>query len=230
MTGVRTPSEGLIQLTQTGLLCSASDEVLEALRAEFDRLHCIRLRQFVEPGLLTLLQRHIERAEFYNRVHEGIGVELCMVDNAISAVLHFLTNRADLFRAAERITGCGGISSFEGRVYRMASGTGHYDSWHGDVGGQRMIGMSVNLSTEIFSGGVFQLREIADSHILYEMANTGFGDAILFRISRRLCHRVTPMEGDVTKTAFAGWFKPQPPLHPLLRRCAEAESRLEICG
>jgi hypothetical protein len=36
--------------------------------------------------------------------------------------------------------------------------------------------------------------------------NTGFGDAILFRISKDLEHRVTEVVGEVAKTAYAGWF------------------------
>lgn len=37
--------------------------------------------------------------------------------------------------------------------------------------------------------------------------NTGLGDALIFRISGELKHRVAPMEGDEAKTAFAGWFR-----------------------
>jgi len=224
MRNALSPEDAIVQVSQNGLVCSASVAALDALRAEFDHSHCIRLQRFVAPGLLDVLQRHIDRAEFYDRVHDGIGLELCMVDNAIALELHLLTNRPDLFRFVERITGCARIGSFEGRVYRMKPGGGHYDSWHGDVGDERMIGMSINLSREVFSGGLFQLRELApQSPILCEVANTGFGDAILFRISRQLCHRVTPMEGSAAKTAFAGWFKAQLPAHPFLRKCAEGD-------
>ena len=70
-----------------------------------------------------------------------------------------------------------------------------------------MIGMSINLSTEVFPGGTFLLRERKSGHILCELANTGAGDAILFQIARQLQHRISDMEGSVSKTAFAGWFR-----------------------
>jgi hypothetical protein len=211
----------MIQITRAGTIAAGSQESEQALRAEFDEKHCVRICQFLEPGLLELVQRGLEHAEFYDRAHGDIGLELCMADNHLSGLLHFLTSSPPLFEAIERITGCGRIGSFEGRVYRMIPGGGHYDSWHGDTGNQRMIGMSVNLSAAPYSGGVFQLREHHDGPIRCEVANTGFGDAILFRISPYLFHRVTPVEGTAAKTAFAGWYVPQPHWHPLVRAAAQ---------
>jgi hypothetical protein len=43
--------------------------------------------------------------------------------------------------------------------------------------------------------------------MLAEIANTGWGDAMLFRTSKQLQHRVTDVVGNEPKTAFAGWFK-----------------------
>jgi hypothetical protein len=45
---------------------------------------------------------------------------------------------------------------------------------------------------------------------LHEVANTGFGDASVFRVDRGLQHRVTDVEGDVEKVALSGWFVPWP--------------------
>jgi len=42
--------------------------------------------------------------------------------------------------------------------------------------------------------------------ILQETRNTGLGDALLFRISADLIHRVQGVTGDHPKIAFAGWF------------------------
>jgi hypothetical protein len=39
-----------------------------------------------------------------------------------------------------------------------------------------------------------------------QVNNTGFGDVLLFRISKDLEHRVTPIMEGVPKTACAGWF------------------------
>src|SRR5262249_58599579 len=81
---------------------------------------------------------------------------------------------------------------------------------HDDRCEGRLVGMSANLSTEIYSGGVFQLRDSRTEQLLCEMPNTGLGDAILFRIASPLQHRITEAEGAVPKTAFSGWFRSKP--------------------
>jgi hypothetical protein len=91
----------------------------------------------------------------------------------------------------------------------MVSGSGHYD-WHDDVSEDRMVALSINLSKEIYSGGILQIREWESQRIIQEAANVGFGDGILFRLADSLEHRVTDVEGRVPKTAFAGWFRSQP--------------------
>jgi hypothetical protein len=88
----------------------------------------------------------------------------------------------------------------------MTAAASHYDKWHDDNIENRVIGMSINLSTEPYSGGLFQLRLRESGRILTEIANIGRGDALLFKISANLQHRVSDIEGDKSKTAFAGWF------------------------
>ena len=51
------------------------------------------------------------------------------------------------------------------------------------------------------------MRKQGSKRLLVQIANTGLGDAMLFRISGNLEHRVTEVTGDQPKTAFAGWFQ-----------------------
>jgi hypothetical protein len=183
---------------------------MQSLAEEFQQRHCLRFRQLLEPGLLAAIHRRMDEAEFYERLHPRIGTEECMKDGSIVGFLHFLANDPTLFRFIQSVTGCGRIGCFAGRVYRMVPGRGHYDSWHSDVGEFRMVGMSMNLSKEIYAGGVFQLRDQASGRILCEAANTGPGDGIIFRIAPGFQHRITAVQGGVPKTAFAGWFQSQP--------------------
>jgi hypothetical protein len=115
-------------------------------------------------------------------------------------------NSPPLFSIVRKITGCASIGSFTGRIYRFDPHVAHYDSWHDDIAaGGRLIGFSLNLG-DSYRGGVFQLREKANLDAVTEIANTTAGDAFLFRIAPALQHRVTSVEGDQAKTAFAGWF------------------------
>ena len=67
--------------------------------------------------------------------------------------------------------------------------------------------MSLNLGPLAYSGGILQLRKRGCEEVLGELPNVTQGNAILFRISPQLEHRITPMEGAEPKTAFAGWFR-----------------------
>jgi len=53
---------------------------------------------------------------------------------------------------------------------------------------------------------LLQIREARSKRILHEIANTGPGDAVLFRVDPGLEHRITPVTGSISKTALAGWF------------------------
>jgi len=205
----------MIQLTRSGLSLTDHGEEVESLRGDFDRQHCVRLRQLLAPDLLRLVQMQLDREEFYERVYHASGtpppVTLSLPqDTAVFGLLRFLVNNGQFFEVVRQIAGLGRIGCVEGDVYRMVPGLGHFDSWHDDLGGGRMLAMAINLSTEVFRGGLLQIRELESGRLVHEVANTGFGDATLFRIGSHLEHRVTPVEGAAARTVFAGWFLPEP--------------------
>jgi hypothetical protein len=206
----------MIQLTRSGLARHRAADI-ETLRAQFAAQQCVHLPRFLDPDLLVGLQEQVDHARFDDRVHRDIGRELCMTSNATLSFLYFLANDPEVFRMVQQITGCGPLGCFTGRVYRMSPGPGHYDSWHSDALEHRVIGMSVNLGRGIYTGGIFQLRDLRSQKMLTEVANTGPGDAILFQISSDLAHRVTPVDGTTDKTAFAGWFRSEPAFLSLLK-------------
>jgi hypothetical protein len=209
----------MIQLTQAGPLLSASTAELEQLRDQFDRQHCVKLPGFLPPALLQLVQARIAEEQFYERSHEEIGPnkELCLTDGFAPALLLFLLNNSALFQLIQFITRCQSIGCFEGRIYRVAPGCGHQDAWHNDLVEHRLVALSLNLSTDIYAGGVLQLRDWNTGEIIQQAANTGAGDALVFRLASHLKHRITEVEGAFPKTAFAGWFKSEPSFLSLLK-------------
>jgi hypothetical protein len=216
-----------IQIGNSGTSYSGSEQDLQRWRDQFSRQHFVKFPALINPALLAALQRQIDQADFHERVHDGIGdnSELCMTDNAASAALLFMANDKSLFQIIQSVTGCDEIGCFQGRVYRVAGGKRHHDSWHNDIGEDRLVGMSINLNPEIYSGGVLQIRDRTSHDVLSEAPNAGAGDAVLFRLSDRLQHRITDVEGAVSKTAFAGWFRAQPDFRTLLKN--EIGSRTE---
>lgn len=196
----------MIQLTRKGVVFKGTQHDLESLRAKYDRDNYVILPRLYEPRLLDEIMQRVDTAPFYPLDHSGIGRELCMDDKITAALLMFFPNNPVFLRLVEQITGQPGIGEFTGRVYRITSSDGHYDNWHNDCVDRRVITMSVNLSRQVFSGGALQMRYHDCAEILQEIRNTGFGDALLFRISKKLAHRVQGVTGDIPKTAFAGWF------------------------
>lgn len=207
----------MIHMTRRGVVIPGSDDDFEAARRVFAARHCLTLEGFVDSDLLAVVRRALVVAPFHDRRHDGIGTELCLSEGPLSAALEFLWNSPVLSAAVDRITGCGPIGCFEGRVYRMLPRRGHYDSWHSDVGEDRRVAMSVNLSADRYQGGVTEFRHPNEEKPFHRVANTGFGDAIVFRIDPSLRHQVTEVTGRFAKTAYAGWFRTSPDYPTLFR-------------
>jgi len=218
----------MIQLSRFGMVCDATDADLRALRGEFEQRQCVLLPNLLEPKLLETLWRRLDQDEFYQREHPDTRLELCLKEQSTHGLVHFLLNDPGLFDLLQRITSCGRIGRFYGRVYRMVPGAGHYDSWHDDAFENRMITISINLSRERYRGGLLQLRERKSKQLLHEVANTGFGDAIVFRVDRGLEHRVTDVDGEVDKVALSGWFVPWPDYRFYLRLALEQKRSANI--
>jgi hypothetical protein len=216
----------MLQLTRASLVCTESPDSLDTMRRDFDEHHAIRVPRFLHPDLLAYVQRSVRQASFSERDDHEIAREACMADNTMLAMLCLIMNDSRLFDVIRRITGCAPIGYFNGRVYAFHADAGHYDRWHSDVSDDRRIGMSINLSEGAFEGGVFELRRAAADSAEWCAANTGPGDAILFRISDDLRHRVTPVAGAVPRVAYAGWFQGGTDLLTFLKTHAQSAENI----
>lgn len=203
----------LIQITKSGIICSNSEQELQLFHDKFKQNHCITLQKFLAPELLLFIQEKINKSGFYEKnykVDDEKVIDYKPKDKTINSLLRFLINDKQLFKLVEKLTGCPRVGSFNGVVLAMTKDFGNYVTWHNDMGNDRLIGISINLSTEIYSGGIFQIRDRVSKKIIYEVANVGFGDCIVFLVSPELEHKVTSVEGKVIRTVFAGWFRSNP--------------------
>jgi hypothetical protein len=193
----------MIQLQKSTVVVDSAD--VERRMLEFREKQCVVLPKLLEPPLLEFLLERMERGRWLNSINEGIGHEVILDDAPARGLLHFGMNTPVFLNAVQEISGCGPLTRFWGRVYRFNPNSGHSAAWHGDRG-NGLIGMSLNLSRRSYEGGLFQLRELHTERMLAEIANVGWGDAMLFRIAEHLEHRVSEVTGAEPKTAFAGWF------------------------
>lgn len=201
----------MVSLTSHGTLVTASQAELDALCDTFAREHCVRLRHLLSADLLQRVMTAVQSADFVDRIHQGTGIEppprdRMMVANSTLGLLHFLANDPALVRFVETVTGEAPLGRLMGNLYTISPTAGHFDTWHDDCSEGRRIAFSLNLSTEPYRGGLLQIRDRDTEALLHEVANTGVGDAILFRIAPGLQHRVSALEGTTPRTAFAGWY------------------------
>jgi hypothetical protein len=199
----------MIQLLKSTVLTDPRD--IEHRKAEFREKHCVILPTLLEPKLLDFLLERLERGRWCDNVNEGVGREIVLDDAPARGLLHFGLNAPVFLDTVQEIAGCGPLTRFDGRVYRFIPNSDHHAVWHRDLE-NGLIGLSMNLSKSGYEGGIFQLRERQTQRMLAEIANTGWGDAMLFRISKQLEHRVTEVMGENSKTAFAGWFSSGSPI------------------
>jgi len=206
----------VIRLSKTGPILTATLEEIRLARATWDRVHHLTIAALLDPELLARVERALEQTPFEERRHGDLGRELCAQGGAAAPVLQFLTNDPRLFQMVQELTGAGSLGCFEGRIYRKLPGGDHHDAWHNDAARTRIIALSINLGAEPYAGGVLQIRDHASGRIVAEVENTRPGGAVLFRIAPHIEHRVTPVEGSVAKTAYAGWFREQPDFRDIL--------------
>ncbi len=180
---------------------------LPALHDLWRRNHFVVLPGLLEASLLAFVRSHVAIGEFFDFQHRASGHEACMRSNAAVWLLDFLMNAPELLRVVESITGIDRIGWFDGRIYRLTPGTDEGHHWHDDNTHGRKLGVSVNLIDTPFEGGLLQLRDSQTCAALAEVANTGEGDCVIFRLGDDLEHRVLPVTGSVPRIAFAGWFR-----------------------
>lgn len=207
----------MLQLRRDRTVIDFTPESLEAARAHFQTYSYLKLPGFLEPTLLRALLEMLDRTPFYERVHPGIGTEVCATPGAATGALELLLNDPTLRLFIADLTGAGRLGCYEGRVYRLNPKDGHYDSWHSDVGEDRQLAVSINLSRLPFQGGRLQIRRAESKEILAEVDNPIAGDAVIFRVHPSMRHRVASVMGQNPRTAWAGWFRTEPQFADLLR-------------
>jgi len=206
----------MIQITQRSVITKGAAQIAR-LRSEFAEHHCVILPQLFSSGLIRIILQRLESAQFYRNRHrdrraQEFAWDLTVRENEMALhLIHFLLNNHDVFSAIQQITTGAEIGSYAGRIYRTLPHLGHRLDWHDDADrNERMMGISINLSSERYAGGLFQLREKQSERILCEIGSGNLGDAHVFRISPQLQHRVTEVEGDSARTSAAGWFLSEP--------------------
>lgn len=209
----------MVQITRRGAAVHAAAGQIEELKGRFSERHCILLPQLLDSEILNHLLAQISASNFEERDDSGIARESWLPGSPVVAALGFLLNAPEFVRFLEEVTGCRPVTFIGGRVYRFNPGGAHGDGWHNDImpPQKRLLAISINLSPEPFEGGELVIRRRESKEVVSEIANTGLGNAVIFRVDERLEHRVSPLRGTRARTAFAGWFFDDVEFHKMMR-------------
>jgi SAM-dependent methyltransferase len=196
----KTPGRG------SRVVSAATAQDLRRLRAAFEHHHCVRLPGLLDGPLLDRVRGYIDEGEFSPPEYKGMRNELCMENGKAAQLLMLLINDPYLFERVRTVTGCERIGRFEGDVYRTMPSPEHEEPWHGEIFGHHMVEMSVDLSTQPYSGGVLEIRDRHSQELLHSDSDIESGDAVLIRLAPFLQHRVTAVTGDSARTVYTGQF------------------------
>ena len=204
----------MIQITQKKVKADNEHEIKD-LRQEYRRRKCVQLPNLIEDSLLRQFVDKLEKTDFLPKTEGNPGDEfgqVLFVPSTQPALFLFqlLMNNPEFFRIIEEITGCSPIGNFFGRIHRSSPGSEHQIAWHGDNTDHRMVGLTVNLSVDTFSGGTFQIRDRTSEEILNEISNIKTGDGFIFGIHPELQHRLLPVVNGGDRTVGVGWFRSHP--------------------
>lgn len=197
---------GLVSLARNGVRLTTDPSHLTAARRHFADTQAIVFQQLLEPALLAEVRSRLSGVSFVERVHEASGVEACMPHNDVVWMLRFLLQDPAWLAWIADVTDSGPLEIAEARVYQFAPGTRHHHDWHDDWSGRRRLGLSINLSEQMFEGGRLQIRDCITGRVTADIANTGPGDGVIFRLGKRTEHRVLPVTGAHPRTVLAGWL------------------------
>lgn len=171
---------------------------------------------FFSSDLNNLINNHLLNAPFTIKADQKKDGQLLSQEYTISRnstlvqVLHFYLNQQTVIEAVKKISGISTINSFEGRVYKFEADQNSFDNWHDDMSDGRLLGMSLNLSTNAFDGGSFMIRNKKSKEVYAVVKHPNWGSAHFFRINNELQHKVEKVEGEFPRIAFAGWFTDKP--------------------
>lgn len=181
---------------------------LAELADEMARDHMVHLGPLFDRALMEELAAQVEAAPFEAMRHSSLGVDYTMDFPPTQAVLHAIVTDARIVGLVERIAGIdsGLLHHFSGRVYRMVPRR-DADSYHNDVHrtDKRLVAVTVCLTSTPPVGGRVLLRRKGFLRPLGTSRPAALGEVVMFRISRKLEHRVESVRAH-TRTNLAGWF------------------------
>jgi 2-oxoglutarate-Fe(II)-dependent oxygenase superfamily protein len=195
------------------LRLSASETVIDtdpqtdACAAEaFARDHAIAFTDIFTDDVCAMLDRVCAQATFIPETGVS-GPRLREAPMRTALIIRGLLNRPAVRDWIGTITGRGPLNDVRGSTARFTAGTGQQLHWHNDVNDDpRALGFTVGLGHVPYEGGLFEIRPTMDSEVTFRFHHARPFSFVVFPISKKIMHRVTPVTAGGPRTVFGGWF------------------------
>jgi hypothetical protein len=169
-------------------------------------------RNAIDPVLLARLANAAAKANFVSDTVDGLGHRWIERPSVVGAAIQLVLNRSNLQEWLKAVTACTAKGSFEGRLVNSQPGGNDQLGWHSDTmpGARYEFGLTLHLRPCLYKGGAFEMRDHTSKKPLFEHVEAEAGDLLIFEVSPRTEHRVTPVESGEPRLVFTGWFIADP--------------------
>jgi hypothetical protein len=206
MTKISTELISPILLGPGGAIVDDDPQVADLWSAQFGLQHAAYFPDFLNPDLGDIITKICQSASFAAEYVCGVGDRQIEVSDRAGAALSLALRDRPLLAWLSRVAGRGDVTTASGSVARLAAGTADALDWHDDRVEGRRLAITIDLSTQVFEGGAFEMRRKGCGDPLFVHTPSRFGSALIFQVRSDLEHRVLPVTSGGPRTTFSGWF------------------------
>jgi len=181
------------------------------LRQRFAQQHALLLDDAIDPPFLETLSGVADKATFVPQHIAGVGDRTIETPPLAGQLMTLALRRSGFLRWLENVTQFEGIDDAEGRVVETGRTEVEQLVWHDDTNHPaRRLAVTICLPGNDYSGGVFEMRRKGETDLLFSHHHDTPGSMLVFRVSKKLEHRLTPVSRGGPRRVFAGWFLHRP--------------------
>lgn len=177
------------------------------LRQRFAQQYALVLDDVIDPPFLAMLSGVADRATFVPEHIAKVGDRTIETPPIASHLITLALRRTGFLGWLGDVTQVGDIDDIEGKVVETGRSDVGQLGWHDDTNhSNRRLAVTISLSGNDYSGGVFEMRRKGQADLLFSHHHDRFGSVLVFRVSRKMEHRLTPVTRGGPRRVFAGWF------------------------
>lgn len=168
---------------------------------------------FAAP-LFQSLMAQAAAAQFVHNDVKHVGTREIEQPQRVGKLISLLLARPEMLRWLERVTQVRPLRAVSGQLAQTRANGSDELVWHDDLSDlTRKLAVVINLSSEDFEGGLFELRRKGSKEVLVSQKYHKPGAMMIFAVEAGLEHHVTPLLGGGPRRVYAGWYLSEPE-HP----------------